>query len=48
MKKDEWNQGLNHLDPLLVEEYIDQKEKLAAQPVKRKIKIRILAIAACS
>ena len=26
MKKQEWNEGLDHLDPDIVEEYVDQKD----------------------
>ena len=28
MKKKEWNEGLNHLDPDLVEKYVEQKDRL--------------------
>ena len=28
MKKEEWNEGLNHLDSDLVEEYVRKKEQL--------------------
>ena len=28
MKKQEWNEGLNHVDPDLVEAYVLQKEEL--------------------
>ena len=27
MKKKEWNEGLNHLDPDLVEKYVEQKDR---------------------
>ena len=47
MKKQEWNEGLNHLDPALVEEYILQKESLKKSKAKRKNSLRITSLAAC-
>ena len=48
MKKKEWNEGLNHLDPDLVEKYVEQKDTLR-QKNKKPISIwlRFGAIAAC-
>ena len=28
MKKQEWNEGMNHLDPDIIEKYIEQKDRL--------------------
>ena len=28
MKKQEWNEGMNHLDPDVIEKYIEQKDRL--------------------
>ena len=36
MKKKEWNEGLDHIDHGLVEEYIFQKEKLEQNKKTRK------------
>ena len=36
MKKKEWNEGLNYLDPDLVEKHIEQKEKLRQKKQKTK------------
>ena len=48
MKKKEWNEGLNHLDPDLIEKHIEQKEKLRQKKQKAKgIWLRFGAIAAC-
>ena len=48
MKKKEWNEGLNYLDPDLIEKHIDQKERLRQKKQKAKgIWLRFGAIAAC-
>ena len=47
MKKQEWNEGLDHLDPELVEEYVEQKEFLSKKKRRRYLWIRIGALAAC-
>ena len=48
MKKKEWNEGLNHLDPDLVEKHIEQKERLRQKNKKPKsVWLRFGAIAAC-
>lgn len=48
MKKKEWNEGLNHLDPDLIEKHIEQKERLRQKKQKAKgIWFRFGAIAAC-
>ena len=48
MKKKEWNEGLNHLDPDLIEKHIEQKERLRQKNKKAKgVWLRFGAIAAC-
>lgn len=48
MKKKEWNEGLNYLDPDLVEKHIEQKERLRQKNKKAKgVWLRFGAIAAC-
>lgn len=48
MKKKEWNEGLNHLDPDLVEKHIEQKERLRQKNKKNKaVWLRFGSIAAC-
>jgi hypothetical protein len=48
MKKKEWNEGLNYLDPDLIEKHIEQKERLRQKKQKTKgIWLRFGAIAAC-
>ena len=38
MKKKEWNEGLNYLDPDLIEKHIEQKERLRQKKQKAKTK----------
>ena len=47
MKKQEWNEGLNHLDSALVEEYVLQKESLKKKSEKKKKWRPIASVAAC-
>ena len=48
MKKKEWNEGLNHLDPDLVEKYAMQKDGHRQKNKKTKdIRLRFGVIAAC-
>ena len=48
MKKKEWNEGLNYLDPDLIEKYVEQKEMLREKKQKNKnVWLRFEAIAAC-
>ena len=48
MKKKEWNEGLNYLDPDLVEKHIEKKERLRQKNKKPKsVWLRFGAIAAC-
>ena len=37
MKKAEWNEGLNHLDPDLIDKYIKQKENLKLKNKKHNV-----------
>lgn len=48
MKKKEWNEGLNHLDPDLVEKYVEQKDRVAHKKKPKGLWLRFGAIAACS
>ena len=47
MKKEEWNEGLNHLDPDLVEQYVTKKDGLRQKRKVRKVWLRLSAMAAC-
>ena len=47
MKKKEWNEGLDHLDADIIENYIEQKEKLARRKASGGIWLRFGALAAC-
>ncbi len=48
MKKKEWNEGLSHIDPDLVEKYVEQKDRLRQKNKKPKgVWLRFGAIAAC-
>lgn len=47
MKQTEWNEGLNHIDPALVQEYVEQKEKLTNKRKRKSIWLRASALAAC-
>lgn len=47
MKKEEFNEGMNHIDTDLVDDYITQREALEQQKLKRKPWIRWVSIAAC-
>lgn len=47
MKKEEWNEGLNQLDPDLVEKYVKQKDKLRQKDKEQSVWLRFGAIAAC-
>ena len=48
MKKKEWNEGMNHIDPDLVEKYVEQKDRLRQKNKKPKgVWLRFGAIAAC-
>ena len=47
MKKDEFNEALDHIEPRIVEEFIKEKEKYANKRAKKQRSIRICAVAAC-
>lgn len=47
MNKQEWNEGLNHLDPDLVEKYVAQKDLLRQKKNTKGVWLRIGALAAC-
>ena len=48
MKKKEWNEGLNHIDPDLVEKYVEQKDRLRQKNKKSNgLWLRLGTIAAC-
>ncbi|MBE6670972.1 MAG: hypothetical protein E7593_02075 [Ruminococcaceae bacterium] len=47
MKKRDWNEGLNHIDSNLIEDYTKQKDVLRQNKAKRKSILRFGAIAAC-
>ena len=48
MKKEEWNEGLNHLDSDLVEEYVRKKEQLTQEnKMPKGFWLRVGAVAAC-
>ena len=46
MKQEEWNEGLDHLDPDLVEQYVEKKD-LIRQRRGRRRKMSLGALAAC-
>ena len=47
MKKKDWNEGLNHLDPEIVEKYTYRKDKLRQKQKAQSVWLRIGVIAAC-
>ena len=47
MKKKEWNEGLSHLDPDLVEKYVGYKEKITHKKKGKERWFYLGAIAAC-
>ncbi len=47
MKKQEWNEALNHLDPSLVQSYVAQKDKIRKNNRQKSLLLRIGALAAC-
>ncbi|MBQ8399992.1 MAG: hypothetical protein IJX08_08540 [Clostridia bacterium] len=47
MNKKDWNEGLNHLDPDLIEQYVLQKEELVKKKKVRSVWLRTGALAAC-
>ena len=47
MKQNEWNEGLNHIDSDLIEEFVEMGERLQAVPKQRGVWLRFGVIAAC-
>lgn len=47
MKQNEWNEGINGIDPALVEKYFKQKDKYKQRKKRRSAFLRFGAIAAC-
>ena len=47
MKKQEWQEGLSHLDPSLVEEYVIQKDALAVKRRRKAVLCSVGAVATC-
>ena len=47
MKKQEWNEALNHLDTEIVEKYVLQKDELRQKKRKKTVWFRAVIIAAC-
>ena len=47
MKKREWSEGIDHIDPALVEEYVETKDRLKKTKSRKGVWLRIGAIAAC-
>ncbi|MBE6652832.1 MAG: hypothetical protein E7610_05390 [Ruminococcaceae bacterium] len=48
MKKEEWNEALDHIDPELVEEYVEKKEHLSRRKIPAGAWLRFGAVAACA
>lgn len=47
MKKREWSEGIDHIDPALVEEYVEKKDRLKKTKSRKGVWLRIGVIAAC-
>ena len=47
MKNDTWNEGLNHVDDELIEEYYILKEKYQKKRRRKELIMRIAAATAC-
>ena len=47
MKQNEWNEGINGIDPALVEKYFKQKDKYKQRKKRRSAFLRFGTIAAC-
>lgn len=47
MKQNEWNEGINGIDPALVKKYFKQKDKYKQRKKRRSAFLRFGAIAAC-
>jgi hypothetical protein len=47
MKKREWSEGIDHIDPALVEEYVETKDRLKKAKGQKRVWLRLGAVAAC-
>ena len=47
MKKKDWNEGLNHIDEDLVEEYVTKSEEIDKKRRNKSIWVRVIALASC-
>lgn len=47
MKKREWNEGLDNLDPEIVERYVEEKDRLRHRKKRMRTMLRFVAVAAC-
>ena len=48
MNKDQWLEGLDHLDPDIVEGYILQKQRIKKNKSRKTFWLRFSALAACT
>ena len=46
MKREEWNESLNHIDADIIENYVEQKEKYIARNKRKRMWLKIGAMAA--
>ena len=47
MRKQEWNEGLDHMDADLIEKYVEQKDKITQKGKPQSVWLRLGVIAAC-
>ncbi len=47
MKRAEWNEGLNHIDTDIIENYVEQKDKYISISKRKRTWLKIGALAAC-
>jgi len=47
MKREEWNESLNHIDADIIENYVEQKEEYIAKNKRKRMWLKIGAMAAC-
>ena len=47
MKQNEWNEGLNHIDSDLIEEFVEMGERFHAKSTRKSVWLQFGAIAAC-
>ena len=46
MRKEEWNEGLDHMDADLIEKYVEQKDKIKRKGKMKSVWLRLGIIAA--